>query len=78
MDMLPLEIAEKLVTTLQVEGRAFIRWTLVDGVPALKVLTHEDMHCPTCQCNKFPPTPPVPENPRSRSWHENALTAPPK
>lgn len=36
------------------------------------------LHCATCQCNKFPPTPPVPENPRSKSWHENALTAPPK
>ena len=35
-------------------------------------------HCATCQCNKFPPTPPMPENPRSRSWHQNAMTEPPK
>jgi hypothetical protein len=33
-------------------------------------LRHGGAHCPTCQCNKFPPTPPVPENPHSRSWHE--------
>jgi hypothetical protein len=36
------------------------------------------LHCTTCQCNKLHPTPPTPENPRSRSWHQNALTEPPK
>lgn len=28
-------------------------------------------HCATCQCNKFPPTPPASGNPNSRSWHGN-------
>lgn len=35
-------------------------------------------HCATCQCNKINPTAPVPENPRSKSWHENAAGEKPK
>jgi len=51
------------------EGQAVLR-----GAPERA----DGLHCPTCQCNKLHPTPPQPENPRSKSWHENALTAPPK
>lgn len=29
------------------------------------------MHCSTCQCNKIHPTPPVPGNTMSKSWHDN-------
>ena len=35
-------------------------------------------HCATCQCNKIHPTPPKPDNPKSKSWHENAQTGPAK
>jgi hypothetical protein len=30
------------------------------------------LHCATCQCNKLHPVVPMSENPRSRSWHNNA------
>jgi hypothetical protein len=37
---------------------------------------HEGLHCPTCQCNKLRPVVPMPENPRSRSWHKDAPDGP--
>lgn len=36
----------------------------------------DGLHCATCQCNKLHLTPPMPGNPRSRSWHQNAGGAP--
>lgn len=35
-------------------------------------------HCATCQCNKLHSTAPVPSNPMSKSWHENASDGPKK
>ena len=35
-------------------------------------------HCATCQCNKLNSTAPVPKNPLSKSWHENASSGPKK
>lgn len=37
-----------------------------------------DLHCSTCQCPKLHAEAPVPGNPRSRSWHQNALTEKPR
>lgn len=72
LDTLPLEVAEKVVTELQSEGRAFVRYTLVNGIPAIKVLTRDDLHCATCRCPALHGVAPAPGNPNSKSWHNNA------
>jgi len=59
-------------------GQAFVRMMITSNGLVLELVGAEQRHCPTCQCNKLNPTPPVPGNPRSRSWHENADHAPPK
>jgi hypothetical protein len=33
-------------------------------------------HCATCQCNKLNPSVPAPDNPCSKSWHNNAAERP--
>lgn len=67
-----------LAEQIQRHGSAYIRVIVTTNGLVLEAVAPHHTHCPTCQCNKFPPTPPMPENPRSRSWHENALTEPPK
>lgn len=78
MRPLPEELLEQLTATLGITGAAYVRFKCVDGEVVAELLGTHETHCVTCQCNKFPPTPPAPENPRSRSWHENALTEKPK
>ena len=63
---------------LHENGRAFVRMTWTTDGPRIEVIGHDQMHCATCQCNKVHSAIPVPGNPRSRSWHQNARTEPPK
>jgi hypothetical protein len=63
---------------LQADGKAFVRLTWTTDGPRVEVIGPGQMHCATCQCNKIHSIAPVPENPRSRSWHNDAMTEPPK
>lgn len=72
------EFLSSVVACVGVQGRAYVRFKLVDGEIVTTLVEPDEHHCVTCQCNKIHPTPPVPGNLRSKSWHENALTEKPK
>jgi hypothetical protein len=59
-------------------SRAFVRLTWTTDGPRVELIRPDQLHCATCQCNKIHGTAPMPDNPRSRSWHANAMTEPPK
>lgn len=52
------------------------RWTWIGwhghGVAAARVHGNPELHCATCQCARIADTRPVPGNPFSKPWHENA------
>jgi hypothetical protein len=74
---------------LYAHGTCIVRFTFTtDGVVAellpfnpaeqSEFRTLSGAHCATCQCNKLHSTAPVPKNPQSKSWHENAPDGPNK
>ena len=48
-------------------------WVLYDDVAHL---LRKELHCATCQCAKVNAPKPVPDNPMSRSWHDNSAQEP--
>lgn len=76
MKPLSEEFLASVVARVVSQGRAYVRYKLIEGEIVTTLVDPDEHHCVTCQCNKIHPTPPVPDNPRSKSWHNNVEEKP--